>query len=252
LALEKSPYSEPRLVMSLDDCYFYHTMDIPGYGVVDAEWDLRPGLDAYLGHYDFSGKRALDVGAASGILSFHMERKGAEVVSYDLSDELSWDIVPFASADGAVVDALRRRHLRRLNNSYWLCHRAFGSRARAAYGIVYDIPASIGAVDVAIYGSVLLHLRDPFLALQNGARLAREAVIVTELPPWKGLGAFLRAPRFLPNRRRPNQSDVWWALPPRLIREYLAILGFEKSTTTWHWQLLRGKKRLLYTVVARR
>ena len=73
-----SPYAEPRTVTSLDDCYFYHTVEIPGHSVVTGEWDLRPGLDAYLGHFDFAGKRVLDVGAASGILSFHVERQGAE------------------------------------------------------------------------------------------------------------------------------------------------------------------------------
>jgi hypothetical protein len=30
---------------------------------------------------------------------------------------------------------------------------------------VYDMPPAIGPVDVAVYGSILLHLRDPFRAL---------------------------------------------------------------------------------------
>ena len=46
---------------------------------------------------------------------------------------------------------------------------------------VYRIPEQIGPVDVAVYGSIPLHLRDPFLALQSGLKLTREAVIVSEL-----------------------------------------------------------------------
>ena len=65
-----SPYAEPRAVASLDECYFYHTMDVPGHGTIKGEWDLRGRVDDYLGNFDFSGKRVLDVGAASGILSF--------------------------------------------------------------------------------------------------------------------------------------------------------------------------------------
>ena len=249
--MQKAIYAEHRTITSLDDCYFYHTIDIPGYGLVSGEWDLRNGLDAYLGHFDFAGKRVLDVGTASGVLSFQAEAGGAEVVSFDLSESYSWDIVPFANGDSG-LDAERREHIRRINNGYWLCHSAFSSRARVVYGVVYEIPSSIGPVDVAIYGSILLHLRDPFLALQNGARLAKGAMIVTCRPPWGGLGAFLRAPRFRPDHRRPFRSDTWWVLPPRLVQEYLAILGFGKSTVSWHRQFFKGRRRLMYTVVARR
>ena len=246
------PYAEPRIVDRLDDCHFYHTIDIPGFGAVEGEWDLRKGLDAYLGGCDLRGKRVLDVGAASGILSFHAESKGAEVVSFDLSEDYDWDLVPFAAADAAMLDALRRAHLRKLNNGYWLCHRAFGSQARMVHGVVYDIPQAIGTVDVAIYGSILLHLRDPFRALQSGARLAREAIVVTDLVPWKGFGALLRAPRFLPDHGRLANADTWWALPPRLVREWLAILGFPNATVTWSRQSYRGRGKWLYTIAARR
>lgn len=250
--MQQSPYAQPRVVTSLNDCYFYHTMEIPGYGLVAGEWDLRPGIDAYLGNFDFAGKRVLDVGAASGVLSFHAEQRGADVVSFDLSEEYPWDVVPFARADFAQTDAARREHMRRINNGYWLCHRAFGSNARAVYGVAYDIPVSIGPVDVAIYGSILLHLRDPFLALQNGARLAQEAIIVADVSPWGRLGAFLRTPSFRPYHRRPQQWGTWWLLPPRLVQEYLAILGFERSVVTWHHQMFGQSRRLLYTVIARR
>jgi hypothetical protein len=49
------------------------------------------------------------------------------------------------------------------------------------YGSIYDLPAGIGPVEVATFGSILLHLRDPFLALANAARFARETMIVTDL-----------------------------------------------------------------------
>ena len=34
--------------------------------------------------------------SAGGILSFHMEKQGAEVVSFDLDKDGDWDMVPFA------------------------------------------------------------------------------------------------------------------------------------------------------------
>ena len=34
-------YAQPRHVESLDDCWFYHTTDVPGHGTVPGNWDLR-------------------------------------------------------------------------------------------------------------------------------------------------------------------------------------------------------------------
>jgi hypothetical protein len=39
-----SIYTEPRSVSDLKDCYFYHTMDLPGIGKIEGNWDLRPNL----------------------------------------------------------------------------------------------------------------------------------------------------------------------------------------------------------------
>lgn len=216
---EASPYTTPRDVASRDECYFYHTMDVPGHGTVEGEWDLRGAIGAYLGDFDFAGKRVLDVGAASGILSFHIEQQGADVVSFDLSDAFDWDIVPFKSNDHEAARRERRAHLRRINNGYWFCHKAFGSRAKMVNGVVYDIPQTIGPVDVAIFGSILLHLRDPFLALENGARLAQEAMIVADVSPYGRLGSrFLKRPRFMPKADRPDWvTDGWFRLPPLLV-----------------------------------
>jgi len=229
-------------------------MDVPGHGTVPGEWDLRGSVDAYLGNFDFAGRRVLDVGAASGILSFHAEQQGAEVVSFDLSENHDWDIVPFAENDNHVTRHDRRAHLRRINNGYWLCHQAFNSRARMVNGIVYDIPRSIGPVDVAIYGSILLHLRDPFLALENGARLAKEAMIVADVSPWSRLASrFRKTPRFMPDSLKPDGiNDGWFRLPPLLVKEYLSILGFKNSTMTWRNFTYGSRSVPIYTIVARR
>jgi hypothetical protein len=146
--------------------------------------------------------------------------------------------------------------MRLINNGYWLNHRLLGSKAKAVYGDVYNIPEEIGPVDAAFYGSILLHLRDPFLALQRGARLARSTLIVTDMCPYGELGPriarFLKHPVFLPNPERKEPWDAWWNLPPRLVQKYMAILGFPHTTVTWHRQLFRGKLHPLYTVVGRR
>jgi SAM-dependent methyltransferase len=251
-------YATPRVVTDLAECWFYHTMDIPGYGIVHGHWDLRHSVDSYLGHVSFTGKRALDVGCASGFLSLHMERQGAEVVSYDLSENHPWDIVPFAKTDYRQLIEERKRGIRKLNNSYWLNHRVHQSQARVVYGTVYAMPSQIGPVDISVVGALLLHLRDPFLALYNALRLTRSTVIVTDTVSrrdhYQSLFGLLRQPsqRFVPDFRRGQPDDTWWLLTPEAIIRFLGVLGFEETVLTYHRQPYLGKPVLTFTVVGRR
>src|SRR5437899_12127744 len=93
---DSTVYAVPRLVSDVKDCYFYHTIEVPGFGLIEGEWDLRAGIGDYLGRVAFKDKRVLELGTASGFVCFHMESVGADVVGYDLSDEQDWDVVPFA------------------------------------------------------------------------------------------------------------------------------------------------------------
>ena len=173
----------PAAPPPIEACYFYHTTTIPGGGAVTGEWDLAPGIDAYLGHVPFAGKRVLDVGAATGFLTFHIEKGGGSVVAYDLSPEQAWDVVPLSGIDAAEHARVRKAHIGAINNGFWLCHAANASQAQLAHGTVYAIDPAIGPVDIAVFGSILLHLRDPFLALHNAALLTRETMIVADILP---------------------------------------------------------------------
>jgi hypothetical protein len=138
-------------------------------------------VDDYLGRVAFAGKRVLELGTASGFLCFTMERQGADVVAFDIAPDQLWDFFPsphLTDLEGYISHGLA--FSKRLHNSYWFAHRAHRSDARVVYGNIYQVPAEIGPVDIATYGCILLHLRDPFLALANGLRLAREQVIITQ------------------------------------------------------------------------
>ena len=104
------PYAPSRLVENLRTCYFYHTMDLPGLGVVAGEWDLRPGLTAYLGGLSFAGKRVLEIGPASGFVGFMLERQGAEVVGFDLAADGTPDLVPYGPACTISAQSVRQFH----------------------------------------------------------------------------------------------------------------------------------------------
>jgi len=50
-------YASPRHGLNVEDCLFYHMMEIPTIGVVVGRWDLRAGAREYLGGVDVAGKR---------------------------------------------------------------------------------------------------------------------------------------------------------------------------------------------------
>lgn len=254
----------------LSDCYFYQTIDLPGHGVQLGAWDLRTGVNEYLGHTDFTGKRVLELGTANGFLCFEMERRGAQVTAADLSERDDWDIVPYRSLDVEAVKEERRAHVRKINNAWWLAHQQFRSRAQVVYSPVYALPAQMGPFDISIVGSILLHLRDPFRALERAAMLTTERMVVTDLVPgfitlpsnrlrrWYLKSRLIQLSRqptmtFLPDAATTSPVDTWWALSPAVVARFLGVLGFRKTAITFHEQRWRPKgDLLLFTVVGTR
>jgi SAM-dependent methyltransferase len=246
--------SEERSMPSLDECYFYHVMDIPGVGRVGGEWDLRGRVDDYIGRVDVSGRRVLDVGPASGFISFELEARGAEVVALELGEDSEWDIVPYAALDRVKLAAESREHLRRLTSGFWFAHRALGSHVRVVRGDAYTVPPDVGTVDIALLASVLLHLRDPFRAIDAVSKVTREAIVITDVAPprtWLAHRILNDLPHFRPDPTTCEPWESWWQLTPGILRRMLQIVGFADIRMHRHSQTLRGKDVRMFTLVAR-
>lgn len=228
--VEASIFETPRVVVDPNDCNFYHAMTLPGLGEVGREWDLRNNAGDYLGNADFAGKRVLDVGTASGFLTFEMERRGADVVSFDMKSGRQWNLVPHYRLEGrreSMFGHIAKMH-ERLQNAYWYAHRALGSNAKVNYGDVYDISESIGKFDIVLFGMLLSHLRDPFQALWSGSRLSTDTVIVTN--PTRRDEA--PASYFLPDGNNERQNRGWWSFTDGCIERMLQVLGFVVENKT--------------------
>jgi len=245
-----------RTGLELEECEFYHTVDIPDHGPVDGQWDLRGREADYLGHVPLAGRSVLEIGPASGHLSFWMEDQGAEVTAFDLSEDGAWDFVPFHSLDLEAANATRRKILRRLQNSWWFLREARGAKAQAIYGTVYDIDPSLGRFDVVTINSVLLHLRDPMGAMIKAASVCGQTLVITDVAeehhnrrtPWKRNPM---AMSFLPKADQPHSYDAWFVVPSGATMEMMRILGF-RPTLTRHRQAFQDGQFQMYTVVGER
>jgi SAM-dependent methyltransferase len=242
-------YATPQKVTDIRDCSFYHVMDIPGHGRVGGEWDLRDGVDAYLGRATFKGQRVLEIGPASGFLTFEMERRGASVVSVEVPDDLPSDYVPYPAGRMAPIYPKRRESMRRLKSAYWFGHALNGSSAQLFEGNVYDLPPELGRFDLGLMASVLLHCHSPLKIIEQCARFT-DQIIITDLfsPELEGNPDC----RLLPTAEN-FVWHTWWSFSTTFFTQFLGAMGFTTQTVSRHFQKhLRHGMGEFFTIVAKR
>jgi O-methyltransferase len=242
----------------LEDCYFYHRSLLPDGRFIEGAWNLIGGEKEYLGGVELEGRRVLELGPASGWLTVWMEQQGARVVGFDVGWDLQPDLIPLPNFDLAVAGPQQIAFISHVQNAWWLLHREYGLQADAVYGSIYDLPADLGRFDVSVFGSILLHLRDPFRALHQAAMRTDEAIVVVE--PLRHGPAEVSEPVLRWNVTGSVSPNGWWGFSPGAIVDMLGVLGFPHATVTYHRQPYRPENNPVegatdmvnFTVVARR
>ena len=236
-------------VPRFEDCVFYHSFDLPGHGRIEGIVDLTVDPDAYLGNVAFAGKRVLEIGPASGFLSFHMEQAGAEVVAVELPVDHPWDFVPVVGLDMDAVQAERVVVMERLRNSFWFAHAAMDSGVTVHYGEAHALPDTLGHFDVSVLAAILEHARDPLGILNECARVTEETLIITEvLEPTLG---DLPIAKVVPTAENASWH-TWWTFSPGFFRSYLPAIGFGDVTITTCERRNANEMQTFFTVVAHR
>ena len=239
--------------VSAEDCEFYHTIELPDGRVFPGPWDIRGQENSYLGGQRLSRKRVIEYGPATGAISAHIAKQGGDLTVFDLPLGGAPDIMPIEGTDSDKVRQGGVMSFARLQNSWWFTKRELGFSARAVYGDIYDQPDDLGDYDVAVLSMLLLHLANPFRALQNAAARTLETIIITEMSimPDSVLalsdqpGAELPLAVFGPS---PAPAGVvhWWSFTPVALRHMLRRLGFSEVSIMAH----PGKP--VFTIVAHR
>jgi SAM-dependent methyltransferase len=236
MSLDKNDlYANPRLGLRIEDCQFYHTMEIPGVGLVKGfgggNWDLRECINQMLGGMNFSGQRVIEVGPASGHVTFEMERRGARVVSIEAPFDHDWDVVPFPH----IIDMWKKACKLAwplVTNSWWFAHEHFKSNANVCYvsaGKLNEVP--LGTFDIAVLANILLHNRDPLKIIQNCANITSRAILIAE--QWQNdlESTGLPVVNFEPDPTPPPGQEnwnMWWRFSTKYFINFLTILGFSE------------------------
>src|SRR3954463_2436416 len=186
---------------------WYHTMELAPGVTTPGMFDHRPYVDRYGIPADLSGKRALDVGTMDGFWAFELERRGARVTALDLDDPAALDWPPRLRRAGE-ARAAEGADLAR-GSGFEVAHRALGSAVERRTMSVYDAtPEALGGpFDLVFCGSVLIHLRDPMLALERLAVL-RGGRLVRGEGHSRRLECLPRVP--VADFRAPTRGMTWW------------------------------------------
>jgi tRNA (mo5U34)-methyltransferase len=195
---------------------WYHTIELAPGVTTAGMFDHRPYVDRYGLPADLSGKRALDVGTFDGFWAFELERRGANVVAIDVDDPREYDWPP----------RLRHTASGSRGETFRLAAEARGSRAERITTTIYEAtPEKLGGTfDLVFCGSILIHLRDPMLALERLAALCRGTLVLTE--------EYSRRLEWLPGLkavefRAHTPHMTWWRPTTATWREMVHVAGFE-------------------------
>lgn len=194
---------------------WYHSIDLPGGRVIEGLVPvsvLRQRIEAFPMPADLSGKRVLDIGAATGWCSFEMERRGASVVAVDC--------VPYP-------DFHEARDL-------------LGSKVEYHVLDMEEIsPAKLGLFDYVLFFGVLYHLRHPLLGLEIVCSLAKEAAFVESFVIDSQSESDEKPMlQFFPTDELGGQIDNWYGPNPTALAEMCRAAGFATAKLEY-----RGDRR---------
>jgi tRNA (mo5U34)-methyltransferase len=226
---------EPAAVAALRERFaeigWYHTQDLAPGLVTPGMFDLRPYVARYGLPEDMAGMRALDVGTFEGFWAFEMERRGAEVVALDVDRIQALDWPP----------RLRPQEDGRRGEGFELAREVLGSSVKRVGSSIYDATPELlgGRFDLVFCGSVLIHLRDPMLALERIADLCGERFVFAD--------EYSRRLALLPFNaaefRGHTPWSTWWRPSARTWVTMLETAGFEEVSRHERFNLrFRGQR----------
>jgi 2-polyprenyl-3-methyl-5-hydroxy-6-metoxy-1,4-benzoquinol methylase len=207
-----------ELATRVNELTWYHSLELAPGVVTEGMFDLRSVVGKYQLPEQLDGLRALDVGTWDGFWAFEMERRGAKVTALDLDDEgeLDW---PANRRPDSYPETPRGAGFR-------LAKEIFGSKVeRVNRSIYHALPEDLGTFDIVFCGSVLIHLRDPILAMERIANLCHGTFVSVEayspklnLLPWP-LAQY---------QSHREASVVFWEPNVRTWRAMLSTAGFAR------------------------
>jgi len=243
-------FEEQRPIPDRDECLFYHTMTYSDGEKIPGVWEI-PDFSDYIGDYNITGKTILDIGTATGYLTFSAEKAGAaEVTGFDMLDSKEQRLIPYTDSPHHLPADFSNSPI---SKSWWYGWHKNKSNARCIYASMPDLYECDTMFDVVIAGAIVEHISDPVFYIGAWAKVAQEAVIIPFTFFCNDDDMFMKPASTWDH---PQLSYTWWMLSAGLYRRIFDNLNFDvdfSKTTTAIWNREEGSLIVERpTIIARR
>jgi tRNA (mo5U34)-methyltransferase len=222
---------------------WYHTLDL-GYGVLTPGFvDHRLQLPHYGLPASLEGKRCLDVATFDGYWAFEFERRGStDVVGIDVAARTDLDCPRWLLREPENFGLVGG-----MGESFKVAHEITGSKVKRVVRSVYDLDPEVdGMFDLVFISDVLLHLRDPQLALERAYSVCRGEIVVADVyaPELEALGD-------VPVAQFLGPGETWWFQNVACLKQMMIVAGFDPITEVSRFVLDAVGENQIHKVVLR-
>lgn len=211
------------LQQQIDGIEWYHSIELPHNVVTPGFVDHRQQLESYGLPSDMHGMRALDVATYDGFWAFEMERRGAEVTAIDIGSWAEFDIPRLLRSEAERSGAAEKI----TGQGFQIAHELLDSKVDRQVLSVYELrPERLGKFDFVFLSDLLLHLRDPQLALENVCSVVKRpgAAVIAEVynPELEGF-TDIAVTEFA-----AFGEYVWWRPSTATLKAMMRLAGFDE------------------------
>jgi tRNA (mo5U34)-methyltransferase len=230
-----------KILDKVNSIDWYHVIDLPHGLVTPGFVDHRHRLDRYGLPEDMTGLRALDVATYDGFWAREMERRGAEVVAIDIESMAEVDL-PRNWKDRLEQSGFDKP----TGAGFKLVSELLGSKVKRKICSVYELgPEKFGMFDVAFCSDLLLHLRDPLMAIENIWRVVTGYAIFADVyePELEAVDAPVT------EFAMADTTAMWWRPNSRCLTRMMQVARFSRVEEVSRFKLDTDLERDLYKVV---
>ena len=229
------------IVEQIRGIMWYHTIDL-GHGVRTPGFaDHRAQIPMYKLPTSMAGMRCLDIATFDGFFAFEFERRGStDVVGIDVAQRSDIDCprLMLRDADGFGLTGST-------GDGFKVARRILDSKVQRVERSVYDLDPEVdGMFDFVFISDVLVHLRDPQLAIERAFSVCRGQIVIADVysPELDALGDVPAAQFLAP-------GEVWWYMNVACLRQMMTVAGFEPVEEVNRFVLDAIGERPLHKVV---